>query len=215
MDQQKLNEAQSAFEHAHAEDAKAEAAFKRSLELSKFNVSAEFGLARAYQRLGRADDAKLHFARFQRLTQSKIGVPISPIYGEQGPLSLVQRMEGEAQVGAAIPVKFVAVKGSGLPRSGASVARSTNDGGGVCVFDFRGEGKPDMLLANTPGGKGPVPLRNDGGKFSDATAAAGLKGLPPQLGCAVGDYDNDGKPDLALSSAAGVKLLQNEGGGRV
>ncbi len=33
------------------------------------------------------------------------------------------------------------------------------------------------------------------------------------MGCAVGDYDNDGKPDLAVSTDGRVILFHNEGNG--
>ena len=33
------------------------------------------------------------------------------------------------------------------------------------------------------------------------------------MGCAVGDYDNDGKPDLAVTINGGVLLFHNEGNG--
>src|SRR6188508_3560884 len=43
---------------------KAIASFTRALELDPFLVSAEFGLARSYQRSGKPDDAKTHMDRF-------------------------------------------------------------------------------------------------------------------------------------------------------
>ena len=194
--------------------AEAEKAFRRSLELSKFNVSAEFGLARAYQRLGRSEGAKVHFANFQQLTQSKIGVPISPIYGEQGPLSLAQRIDMNMPGAPSIPVKFVAESASGLPHTGAVVTLSEADGGGVCVFDMDADGRPDILLTNTPQGKGWALFRNDGGRFTRIEKPGSAEWNKPALSCAVGDYDNDGKPDFALSGPDGVTLFHNEGGWR-
>ena len=43
--------------------------FLKALELDPFLVSAEFGLARAYQRAGKTEEAKTHMDRFTRLTQ--------------------------------------------------------------------------------------------------------------------------------------------------
>src|SRR5262249_47764697 len=51
------------------------------------------------------------------------------------------------------------------------------------------------------------------GKFADATETAGLKIAGPGLGCAAGDFDNDGEPGLAGCYAGGVKLFHKEGGG--
>jgi tetratricopeptide (TPR) repeat protein len=61
------------------------AAFTRALEIDPFLVSAEFGLARAYQRAGNADEAKRHLERFQRLTTEKIASAMTLSYGDQGP----------------------------------------------------------------------------------------------------------------------------------
>src|SRR5438477_3470608 len=61
------------------------AAFEKCLALDSLHVSAEFGLARAYQLSGNQAAASQLLARFDQLTASKIGKPISLTYGEQGP----------------------------------------------------------------------------------------------------------------------------------
>src|SRR5438067_423806 len=89
-------------------------------------------------------------------------------------------------------------------------------GGSVVQCDFNGDGRPDVFLASAvvEGGKlRDLLLRNDGGgAFTDITAAAGLAARA-SLGAAAGDYDNDGRPDLALTGADGVRLLRNKGDG--
>ena len=56
----------------------------------------------------------------------------------------------------------------------------------------------------------PVLFRNDGGyKFANATAAAGVAGLPPTYQAAWADFDNDGDLDLATAG----KLFVNQGAG--
>jgi len=87
-------------------------------------------------------------------------------------------------------------------------------GSGACVFDFDGDAKPDIFIAS-PGGKGSAALYRNagGGKFVNVTKAANLQFPGDALGCAVGDYDNDGRPDLAVSFKGGVKLFHNEGKG--
>ncbi|MCS7044894.1 MAG: CRTAC1 family protein [Gemmataceae bacterium] len=94
-------------------------------------------------------------------------------------------------------------------------------GGGVGLIDFDGDGLLDVFL---PGGgyfdgpdkqqiKGhPCKLyKNLGGfRFTDATAAAGLdRTWPYTHGCAVGDFDNDGWPDLLVTGWGGVLLFRN------
>ena len=62
-----------------------------------------------------------------------------------------------------------------------------------------------------------VLYRNDGkGIFTDVTSAAGLsKYLGNGLGVAVGDYDDDGRPDVFVANDSVPNFLfHNEGGGR-
>ena len=94
---------------------------------------------------------------------------------------------------------------------------------GVAVFDYDGDGYPDVYFVN--GGQMPS-LRRDGLQFenrlyhnngnltfTDVTAKAGLGGAGYGMGVAVGDYDNDGRPDLYLSSLTNNQLFHNNGDG--
>jgi len=95
--------------------------------------------------------------------------------------------------------------------------------GGVAVFDYNGDGRPDIFFAN---GADLATLkkssdkysdrlfRNDGnGVFTDVTADAGLKGHGFDVGVAAGDYDNDGHPDLFVTGVHGNTLYHNNGDG--
>ena len=87
-------------------------------------------------------------------------------------------------------------------------------GSGACVFDYNGDGKPDIFLVNADGKGSSALYRNTGdGKFVNETKAAKLDFHGQGTGCAVGDYDNDGHPDLAISFNGGIALYQNEGDG--
>jgi hypothetical protein len=56
--------------------------------------------------------------------------------------------------------------------------------------------------------------RNMGnGKFEDVTKNAGLEGSSKAIACSVGDYDNDGAADLAVTTAERVLLLHNDKNG--
>jgi hypothetical protein len=57
-------------------------------------------------------------------------------------------------------------------------------------------------------------LRNDGnGIFTDVTSEAGLGSPRPSLGCTVGDFDNDGRPDLFITGVGEQHLFRNNGKG--
>ena len=76
-------------------------------------------------------------------------------------------------------------------------------------LDYDNDGNQDILLV----GPKTALYKGDGkGKFTDVSPAAGLDTLKNHLGCAVGDYDNDGFPDLYLTAYKGGTLLHNEGG---
>ena len=95
--------------------------------------------------------------------------------------------------------------------------------GGVAVLDYDGDGKPDVLFVNSrpwPGHEsGPLPtpklFRNHGDwVFEDVTAEAGL-GVPLYgMGVAVGDVDNDGRPDVFISCVGKHRLFRNVDGKR-
>ena len=95
--------------------------------------------------------------------------------------------------------------------------------GGVAVFDYNGDGRPDIFFTNgadiatlkkTSAKYSNRLFRNDGkGKFTDVTAQAGLAGKGFDIGVAVGDYDNDGHPDLFVAGVHGNTLFHNSGNG--
>ncbi len=98
-------------------------------------------------------------------------------------------------------------------------------GGGVAFLDYDGDGHQDLLFINStywpgrvPPGKTPPTMalyQNDGhGHFTDVTAGSGLDVSLYAMGVAVGDYDNDGLPDVFISCVGGNHLFHNEGHGK-
>ena len=210
------------------------AAFKRALDLNPFQVSAEFGLAQALQHKNDTAHAKEHFDRFQHLVSEKLGKPVSFIYGEQGKYSLAELMLPTPEpVPPAAPVHFVNVTAqSGLPSQPSlptSTAKTKNEasepnvaaesvsrvlGSGACIIDYDGDGRPDIFLVDADGKGNSALYKNEGnGRFVNVTKEAKLDIHGEGMGCAVGDYDNDEKPDLAVTMNGRVLLFHNEGKG--
>src|SRR5208282_1862312 len=49
---------------------------------------------------------------------------------------------------------------------------------------------------------------------TDVTAEAGLAGTRISLGCCVADFDNDGYPDILITTADHPRLFRNMGAGK-
>jgi enediyne biosynthesis protein E4 len=94
-------------------------------------------------------------------------------------------------------------------------------GSGCAFLDYDADGWPDILLVNGmdwPGHKRqPSTLKlyrnNRNGTFTDVTRAAGLEIEMYGMGVAVGDYDNDGFPDLVITCVGQNRLFHNTGKG--
>ena len=194
--------------------------FEQAIKLNPFHASAEFGIATAYRRLGEQEKAKEHLVRFQHLTQTKIGAPITLAYGDQGPLSLVSMVAGtENEVEPPIPVKFVNIAAeAGLAQASPaplqSQAGDPGAGRGACFLDYDNDGKPDLFLAaGSSQGTAALYHNTGNGHFEDVTKAAGLDSLKDVVTCAAADYDNDGFVDLVIATTTGVQLFHNEHNG--
>jgi enediyne biosynthesis protein E4 len=96
-------------------------------------------------------------------------------------------------------------------------------GSGVCFIDYDNDGWQDIFLVNSmdwPGQKTGGPSypalyhNNHDGTFTDVTRAAGLAAESYGMGCAVGDYDNDGFDDLYLTTVGLNRLYHNQGNGK-
>ena len=94
---------------------------------------------------------------------------------------------------------------------------------GVALLDYDGDGLLDIYLVN--GADMPSLVKtgpkyynrlfhnNGDGSFTDVTLRAGVAGSDYGMGAAVGDYDNDGWPDLFLANVNGNQLFHNNGDG--
>ena len=94
--------------------------------------------------------------------------------------------------------------------------------GGVVLLDYDRDGWPDIYFTNAPtvqmalGAKtvlGALYHNNHDGTFTDVTQKSGLTRPCLAMGGAVGDYDNDGWPDLYITCLGGNLLYHNNGDG--
>ncbi|MFC2075680.1 CRTAC1 family protein [candidate division KSB1 bacterium] len=102
-------------------------------------------------------------------------------------------------------------------------------GSGCAFLDYDGDGFLDLYVVNgcfLPGISDPVEIadqtsretnklfRNNGdGTFEDVTARAGIGDTGYGMGCLVGDYDNDGDPDIYVTNYGRNTLYRNNGDG--
>jgi Flp pilus assembly protein TadD len=192
------------------------AAFQEGLTLYPYHASSEFGLARALQRKGDSAAAREHLARFQKITTEHLGAPFGAGYGDQGRYSLAELPRSSVvEVPTAIPVRFATVSNAFVSRTAENPSSAPGPSTGACFFDFDGDGKPDLfLVSGTAEGRSRL-LHNLGdGRFADVTRGSGIELKGNGLGCAAGDFDNDGHTDLAVCLSDGVRLLRNTGDGK-
>ncbi len=134
----------------------------------------------------------------------------------------------EAQVPKPSPIQFVDITAAaGIKWSiktlvpGPQYLIETMGGGGGFI-DYNGDGLLDVYLVcysqnPQPAGGGmlsDVLYRNNGdGTFTDVTEAAGISNSMRGMGLAVGDYNNDGWPDIYITGFGASKLYRNNGNG--
>jgi enediyne biosynthesis protein E4 len=94
--------------------------------------------------------------------------------------------------------------------------------GGVILFDYDRDGWLDIYFTNAPTvelalkgekSRGALYHNNHDGTFTDVTEKAGIGTPCMAMGGAVGDYDNDGWPDLYVTCFGGNVLYHNNGDG--
>jgi tetratricopeptide (TPR) repeat protein len=172
-------------------------------------------------------EAREALARLERTTASRVGPTVAALLAELGPAhARAARSPGRL----AAPPEFADdAEAVGLRfrfDNGATPSRQIPEtmSGGVGLLDYDGDGWLDVYLVQG----GPFPpdpnaphrgdrlLHNRGdGTFEDATAASGIATMAQGYGhgVAVGDYDNDGRPDLFVTRWRAYALYRNQGDG--
>ena len=151
--------------------------------------------------------------------------------GTPTPLSPQERAKAEAErkTGGVLPnypklVDITASTGIHFDHQSSPEAKfiAESMSGGVAIIDYDGDGWPDIYFTNAQtvetarqGIKARSALyhNNHDGTFSDVTDKAGVAYPCWAMGASVGDYNNDGLPDLLVTCLNGLVLYRNNGDG--
>ncbi len=162
----------------------------------------------------------------------KVGILLAAVAGVAGTLTLLPALPLAApapQFSDETAKSGIVFRADGSPTSRKYLLETMT--GGVAVLDYDGDGLMDLFFVNGAALTDPMPTgaapdksdprfwnrlyRNKGnGKFEDVTVQAGLAGHSFGMGVAVGDYDNDGRPDLYVTNYGSNILYHNDGGGK-
>lgn len=218
--------------------AQAAEVFRRALDAEPYNSTAAYSLALALIRAGRQAEGQKMLAEFQKLKASGYATTLGLTYGEQGKyaeavvstgaetelISKDSAKEEFVDAGAGLNVKTAAKPLSTALGRKFTKAEFTEDArrelvaafsSNVALGDYDGDYKLDLLVSGVDaGGKPFVKLfHNDGGKFSDATDKAKISATGFISGAIFGDFDNDGKTDLAVFGYQTLAVWKNNGDG--
>jgi hypothetical protein len=89
-------------------------------------------------------------------------------------------------------------------------------GSGAALFDYDGDGRLDIYLIHNAGPHSKSTNRlfhQEDGCFRDVSAGSGLDIAGYGMGAAVGDVNNDGRPDILVTQYGGSRLFLNNGDG--
>ena len=118
--------------------------------------------------------------------------------------------------GSGSPTTTAGPRPASSPRpwaAGSACSTTTATAGSTSTASRAGRSRPEAAVSRPNGDR---LFRNRGdGTFEDVTRQAGLAGLPGGYGhgVAVGDYDNDGRPDLFVTRWRSYALYRNRGDG--
>jgi enediyne biosynthesis protein E4 len=89
-------------------------------------------------------------------------------------------------------------------------------GSGCAACDLDGDGRPDLLFLTNGGAQSKsankLYRQKPDGTFEDVSAGSGLDFPGRNMGVAIGDINNDGKPDVVITQFVGTRLFLNQGG---
>jgi tetratricopeptide (TPR) repeat protein len=143
-----------------------------------------------------------------------------PLPVEVAPPSIAESKVRFEDLAQQVGIDFQYVNGSDPNRQGTRIYEV--DGGGIGILDYDADGWPDIYL--TQGTAWPPDPHQDryfdrlyrnlgDGHFTDVTVQAGLRANGFGQGIAIGDYNNDGLPDIFVGNLGANQLYRNRGDG--
>jgi len=191
-----------------------EAELRRAIKENPMLSSAYYDLSQTLRRQGpeKREEAK----RLQEIFESLNDHPLAdkmnmPMYRQMGELAIVRPLSarpeafgGGAELSFAKPRTLITGKaGGGTWRE--AVAESVATAG---ALDDDGDLDLVTTLRDENGARRLALLRNDGPDgLQDVTESVGLAGVSAPVSIALGDYDNDGRPDLFVAGSEGNRLF--------
>ncbi|MFN0059920.1 MAG: FG-GAP-like repeat-containing protein [Planctomycetota bacterium] len=186
-----------------------------AVEREPFNVTAVYSLATTLQRLGKREEAKPFFARFQTLRASGYAVTLGTQYLETGRYGAAVTARADSQLfdsrtakfslrppeqraTAALPARREFGEGAVVDAAGKNELAQRQPPG-LLLADLDADGNPEALLF---GGGGVIVWRNNDAQF--AAQAPLLE--TPAIGALAGDLNGDARTDLLLLAADGLHL---------
>jgi len=213
--------------------------YQRALANEAYNATAANGLFTVLLRSGKADEGRRMMEYFQKLRETNYKSELGNKYGEQGRYAEALAGTGAESdlVNKDVPnVKFVdATKEMNLtaqfankPLSSALNRKLTKAefetakpelvsafASSIGLCDYDADDKFDVFVTGI--GKDNKPFaqlfHNEGGKFSDVTAKSKITISKPATSAVFGDFDNDGKQDIAVFGYQLLALYKNNGDG--
>ncbi|MCI0660648.1 MAG: FG-GAP-like repeat-containing protein, partial [Acidobacteria bacterium] len=212
--------------------------FRNALDAEPFNATAVYSLGQALIRTGNTSDGKIMLDRFQQLRASGYATTLGNVYGEKG-----RYAEAVISSGAEPELVSAESKNAGFVGAPAGLAVKTNTkqltsftgskinksefnetkkreliaafSSNLGIGDFDNDHRPDLFFSGIDNDGKPFVrlLRNDGGKFSDVTDKSKISAGQPVSGAVFGDFDNDGKNDIAVFGYQTLSLWRNNGDG--
>lgn len=180
-------------------------AFAIAIEAEPSNVTAMYGLATALIRSGAREEGTSAMERFQRLRDSGYGITHARNYLEQG-----RYAEAIASTGAEPELVEERVPDVTFRQEPIAIGARRPGPSSVTLVDYDKDGDLDVVTGHAAG---VMLLRNESGRFSDLTVAAGLENVAA-ISALAGDYDNDGLTDLCLLTERGLALFRQASPGR-